>query len=194
MKKQFCNVAGTSVVVLDAGHGGRDSGSIFRKLFEKNITLDICQRVKRMLVGHKIVPVLTRVSDYDLPLAERCRIANELKADYFISIHCNADPDPDSEEFAKKQAKGEEIWYFEGSKEDLNLAKHFSASVDDFFPHEPFRGIKPTKNFYVLRRTVMPSILLECGFIDNSTTAEAFSQDKTIERIARLISDVLRIF
>lgn len=80
------------IVVIDAGHGGRDSGAIGFESFEKNITLDISKRLMKILKGSpsKIKVLLSRSSDVFIPLSDRVKLANDNNADLFLSIHCNA--------------------------------------------------------------------------------------------------------
>ena len=80
------------IVVIDAGHGGRDSGAVGFASFEKNITLDISKRLMKILNGTpaNIKVILSRSSDVFIPLSDRVKLANDNNADLFLSIHCNA--------------------------------------------------------------------------------------------------------
>ncbi|MEZ4907527.1 MAG: N-acetylmuramoyl-L-alanine amidase [Saprospiraceae bacterium] len=83
------------IIVIDPGHGGKDSGTKSGDIFEKDITLDVSLKVKKEI--EKMIPeaivYLTRDSDIFVPLNERIGFANRIKADLFISIHCNSYPD-----------------------------------------------------------------------------------------------------
>ena len=158
-------------VVLDPGHGGDDSGAVFRDLKEKDITLDIClAAMERLQLFHWVA--LTRTFDMYVPLDSRVKIANWWKADLFVSIHCNADPD--SDEPGMPEAKGEEIWIYPDSLTGRHVAEAVKSHVDEFFSEHRFRGIKESEGLYVLRRTQMPAILIEVGFIDNVNEHGAF--------------------
>ena len=151
-------------IALDPGHGGQDSGASFRGLKEKDIVLDICLAcMERLQLFHWVA--LTRTSDIYVPLGNRVQIANWWKADLFVSVHCNADPD--SDEPGMPEAKGEEIWIYPGSLTGRHVAEMVKDIIDGFFPTHPFRGIKESENLYVLKHTNMPAILIETGFIDN---------------------------
>ena len=151
-------------IVLDPGHGGEDTGASFRGLKEKDIVLDICLAcLERLQLFHWVA--LTRTSDMYVPLGNRTKMANWWQADLFVSVHCNADPD--SDEPGMPEAKGEEIWIYPGSLTGLHVAQTIKEHVDSFFRTHPFRGIKESRHFYVLKHTNMPAILIETGFIDN---------------------------
>ena len=171
-------------IMLDPGHGGEDSGATFRDLKEKDITLDICFACLEKLQLHHWV-ALTRTSDMHVPLDIRAKIANWWKADLFISIHCNADPD--SDEPGMPEAKGEEIWIHPGSLTGLHVAQALKDHVDEFFPNHKFRGIKESERLYVLRRTQMPAILIETGFMDNVNEYGAFRGVVNRRRIGLLL-------
>lgn len=173
-------------VCIDPGHGGRDSGALFQQIKEKDVNLAVALHVIDHL-DREIDYVLTRDDDIFLSLQERCDVANLYEADIFVSIHCNADPDFD--EVGMPEARGEEIWYYKNSSEGLRLAKCLIEGVDKIFPNEPFRGIKATDVFYVLKHTNMPAVLIEMGFIDKSSSAETFSNERTLHRIGKLIAD-----
>lgn len=165
-------------ICLDAGHGGRDSGAVFAGLQEKDICLAVAQRIRNILLVCKFIePIMTRDSDVFVPLDERVKIGNEAKADYFISIHTNASIRPDT-------ASGSEIWVFHGDRRSRAYAEIMSDWVDMSFPDEPFRGIREG-NFFVLRENkIIPSNLIEIGFINNSKTNRKFSDPRTIDDIA----------
>lgn len=174
-------------ICLDPGHGGADSGAVFRNLLEKDINLSVAVMARQRLVEYGYEVVLTRVDDYTRSLGKRCLIANMEDAELFVSIHCNADLDTD--EPGMPEAKGEEIWYFARSKMGKRFAETLSEFVNLIFPEEPFRGAKPSDGFYVLKYTWMPAILIEMGFIDRSSSAETFSNPETLDKIAKLIAD-----
>lgn len=171
-------------VCVDPGHGGVKSGAVFQGLMEKDVTLAVSLELKSLLSeNHEVV--MTREYDNDVSLSERCTIANNSKCDIFVSIHCNADPDDDSP--GNPEAKGEEIWFKNGSDESYKLAESLASYMDLIFPDEKFRGIKGTDDLYVLNGTKMPAVLIEIGFIDKTDSVEKFSDPFVIEEIAQLI-------
>lgn len=184
------------IVCIDPGHGGSAYGAVFGDLLEKEVVLKVARHVDEYLqtFDPEIRCWLTRSLDRDVSLRERCGFSNNIKADSFVSIHCNADPDEDLP--GMPEAKGEEIWIYKGSREGLKLAQSLADEVDQIFPGEPFRGIKESEVFYVLKYTNAPACLIEIGFIDKSSSNETFSDPQSLEKIgimiAKGIQDYLR--
>jgi len=174
-------------IALDAGHGGHDGGAVFKGLNEKEVTLKTCFYMASILAGVPFLTFfLTRDRDVYIPVWERAKIANEKKCDFFLSIHCNADPDDDTD--PTKEAKGEEIWICKGSKKGRKYAEIMRDYVDMCFPDEPFRGIKESTSLTVLTKTAMPANLVEIGFIDRSSTNLKFRDNKVLMKIATSLS------
>jgi N-acetylmuramoyl-L-alanine amidase len=174
-------------IVIDPGHGGTSPGAVYHGLQEKNVVLQISLLASDALRLRGYEVVLTRDDDSDVSLMKRCEIANFVRADIFVSVHCNADHDKDLP--GMPEANGEEIWIYKGSEGGLRLAQYLQANIDHIFPNEPFRGIKESENLYVLKHTHMPAVLLEIGFIDKSSSSEVFSDIHTLLRIATLITE-----
>ena len=147
-------------IVIDPGHGGKDPGAVYAGYKEKDIVLPIALYLGGFL-SNMANCVYTRTADVYVPLRDRVFIANSMKADMFISIHVNASP--------KHNARGEEIWIYPGSVESAKLADSIATYIDEIVPGK-FRGVKEG-NFYVLRKTKMPAVLIEVGFIDNPETS-----------------------
>ncbi len=133
----------TMTVVIDPGHGGRDAGAMGpRGLMEKDITLDIGLRLRKLLQGQRTLRVvMTRTEDVFIPLEERTALANRSKADFFISIHVNAAP--------RSKAMGFETYYFTKEPSDSqarasaiqeNLALNFEGTT----PRDPEGYLKVT--------------------------------------------------
>lgn len=149
-------------IVVDAGHGGNDKGSIdsTETVYEKDIALQIAKKVASRLGRESDVNVImTRTEDKYVSLEERAEIAKRANADVLISIHLNAQ---------KKygDANGLETWYrngaTDGSKELANSVQQTTASYVEIMS----RGIL-RNSFEILRETTMPAVLVECGFITN---------------------------
>lgn len=174
------------VVVLDAGHGGHDPGATYEGIAEKDITLSVALIAGGLLVCDGLDVVFTRISDTYVSLKERVRIANEVNAACFVSIHTNADPDPDLP--GMPVGRGEEIFVASLGVRGYELAQHIAYFIDNVVPGA-FRGIKPAP-FYVLKHTKMPAALVEIGFIDNpeSRLYECSARIRAAQAIARGIS------
>src|SRR3954463_10567194 len=168
-------------IVVDAGHGGCDRGGVpGQRISEKDKTLDVAQRLKRILQAQGYRVVMTRDSDVFIPLGTRCSIANAYRGAQFVSIHFNC--------ASRVGANGIETYYYRGDSSGLAASIH--RNVVSISPSEN-RGIR-RRGFYVLRRTAIPSVLVECGFLTNPTEGRlALSADyrqKLAEQIARGIN------
>ena len=168
-------------IVVDAGHGGFDRGGVpGQRISEKDKTLDVAQRLKRILQAQGYRVVMTRDSDVFIPLGTRCSIANQYRGAQFVSIHFNC--------ASRVGANGIETYYYRGDSSGLAASIH--RNVVSISPSEN-RGIR-RRGFYVLRRTAIPSVLVECGFLTNPTEGRlALSADyrqRLAEQIARGIN------
>jgi N-acetylmuramoyl-L-alanine amidase len=145
-----------STVVVDAGHGGKDSGAYRRSgPPEKIVTLDVAQRLNRKLRESQLKTVMTRSSDVFIPLDERVAIENAQKNAIFVSIHFN--------DSRRRGIHGFETYYHSGASFDLaNRIQEKLMTI----PHSANRGVH-TANFRVLRLATCPSVLVECGFLSN---------------------------
>ncbi|MEB3338000.1 MAG: N-acetylmuramoyl-L-alanine amidase [Leptolyngbyaceae bacterium] len=152
---------GRWIVVLDAGHGGRDPGAVgIGGLQEKGIVLDITQQIAAVLQQRGVQVVLTRQDDREIDLEPRVALAERLDATVFVSIHANAIS------LSRPDINGLETYYY-SSGEQLARAIHNSVlrgtGVRD-------RGVRKAR-FYVLRKTSMPSVLVETGFVTGAEDA-----------------------
>lgn len=219
----------TMTVVLDAGHGGKDSGSLGANSQEKNIALSITLKVGEYINQYlpDVEVVYTREDDTFVPLDERAQVANDNKADVFISIHCNSLPK------AKKHINGTETYVMglHTAEENLAVAKrenevillednykqkyggydpnsteghimlsmyqnaHLSQSillaekVEEQFKTKAKRNSRGVKQagFVVLKASAMPSVLIETGFLSNSSEEQYLSSESGQVYIASAI-------
>jgi N-acetylmuramoyl-L-alanine amidase len=168
----------STTVVIDAGHGGFDRGGIpGQRVPEKTMTLDVAQRLKAVLTAYGYRVVMTRDSDVFVPLGTRVAIANSYRDAIFVCIHFNAT--------RRSSANGIETYFY--SSQSLPLASAIHYYVAGGAP-TPNRGVR-RRGFYILRKTTIPSVLVECGFLTNATEASyaqsAAYQQKLAEEIAR---------
>jgi N-acetylmuramoyl-L-alanine amidase len=163
--------------VIDAGHGGYDRGGIpGQRVSEKEMTLDVAQRLKKVLSANGYHVVMTRDSDVFVPLGTRVAIANSNPGALFVSIHFNS---------AKRSgAGGIETYFF--SRDSLSLASAIHYYVAGGAPSSN-RNVR-RRGYYVLRKTSVPAVLVECGFLTNPTEAayaeNASYRQKLAEEIA----------
>ena len=143
-------------VVVDAGHGGKDSGA-YRRYGppEKLVTLDVAQRLNNKLSESQLKTVMTRSSDVFIPLDERVTIENSQKNAIFVSIHFN--------DSRQRGVRGFETYYHSGVSFDI--ASRIQEKLMTI-PHSANRGIH-TANFRVLRNATCPAVLVECGYLSN---------------------------
>ena len=169
--------------MLDAGHGGSDSGAVYNGRLEKNdnlrITLAVGERLARS--GERVL--YTRTDDSTVDLTYRSTMANSAGATYFVSFHRNS---------ASTVGRGVEVYYYTGLSAQSTAAR-MAAPVQDALVACGFhnRGVKQAK-FSVLRRTSMPAILVELAFINNE--AENAKLDSEFYRIADAIASTLLSF
>ncbi len=175
-------------VVIDAGHGGSDNGAVAADAKEKDINLALALKVKQLSPEYQINVVLTRQtdelaggkSDIRASLEYRVEMAREKKADLFVSLHVNsaaggqpnhgfsAFVSPDNAHLAASQKLGSAL---------LEVLKTTYAA-DDIL-HQPTQGV------YILSKTPMPAVLLECGYIDNPTDLAFIRDSENQEKVAR---------
>lgn len=143
-------------VVVDAGHGGKDTGA-YRRYggAEKIATLDVARRLERKLRESELNTVMTRTSDVFIPLDERVRVENSQKSAIFVSIHFN--------DSRRRGIHGFETYYH--SPNAVELARRIQEKLMTI-PHSADRGVHPA-NFRVLRLANYPAVLVECGFLSN---------------------------
>ena len=172
------------VVVIDAGHGGHDPGKVgVNDALEKDINLQIAEKVKKYLEKNEIEVVMTREDDVmeDTKLEDmkkRVALINKTKPVITVSIHQNSYSDPN--------VKGAQVFYFTGSevsKEAASLMQEELRKIDS----ENIRQIKGNNEFYMLKKTEVPTIIVECGFLSNPGEAEKLVSEEYQEQMAQAI-------
>ncbi len=179
---------GSTVVVIDPGHGGGDPGAVgIDGLQEKVVVLSVASQVAEQLRRKGIRSVLTRSNDQEIDLAPRVATAERVNADVFVSIHAN------SISLSRPDISGIESYYYASSK-GYRLARSIHNSILSNI-NAPDRGIRQAR-FYVVRRTSMPSVLIEIGFVTGSQDAARLSsaaqRTKLAEAIVQGILDYLK--
>ena len=171
-------VVSNTVVVIDAGHGGFDHGGIpGQRVSESQMTLDVALRLRSALQASGYRVVMTRSTDVFVPLGTRVAIANSYRNGIFVCIHFNS--------ATRRGANGIETYFY--SSQSLPLASAIHYYVAGGAP-SPNRGVR-RRGYFVLRRTTIPAILVECGFLTNpyeaSYVQSAAYRQKLAEEIAR---------
>ena len=214
------------VIVLDPGHGGKDPGAVSQDglIKEKDLTLDIAMKLKAKIESahpdHTVV--LTRNKDMFLTLEDRTFVANSMKADLFLSVHCNSDADPDAEGIEtyflsrsdsrkallaavrENEMPLAEMTEFENALIDLMATSKTTESVKlAATVHDQVirklgrtagigrdRGIKAAP-LYVLLGAKMPAIMVECGFISNTSDKSKLTSPEYRDSIANGLAEGL---
>lgn len=182
----------SKIITLDAGHGGSDPGAVGNGLKEKDVNLDILLKLNALLKNSPDIKVYTtRTSDTYPTLQDRSTLANEVEADFFLSIHNNA--------FNGKN-RGTETLYFPTAAD--NTPQFSGKKMAQIFQNNLVsrlgtmdRGIKERPGLYVLRTTTMPAVIVEIAFIDNAQDAQLLKSDSFKQEAARALYDgILTIF
>ncbi len=195
-----------SVVVLDPGHGGQDSGAKVGSMLEKDLTLDVAQRVDRLLQSEGLATVMTRVGDGYVSLAERAALTNRVPECVLVSIHFNEDNKPVSSGietyFAERQIQpGMPIisWLPFLQRTTAQGPDPESQSLAGFIQEALVartqavnRGTK-TQQFFVIANVRHPAVLVEGGFLTNKEDIAKLASADYREQIAAAIGEgVLR--
>lgn len=167
-------------IVIDAGHGGSDPGAVYEGRKEKDDNLSLAQAVGELLSRQGIQVIYTRTSDiYQTPF-EKAQLANQADADFFISFHRNSSEEPD-------QYSGVETLVYDLSGIKQTMAENINGALAELGFQN--LGVKARPGLVVLRRTKMPALLIETGFLN--TEQDNVLYDEKQEEIARAIADAI---
>lgn len=179
------------VVIIDAGHGGEDSGAIGRNgVLEKDLNLKIALELNTLLTSAGIETRLTRTedillydknSDYEghkkkLDMTERLRIVQEYENAVFISIHMNS--------FPQERYSGLQVYYSQNSPLSIDLAQTVQELTKKNLQPDNDRKIKCSgEDIYLLHKITHPAILIECGFLSNASECQSLCSDEYRSRL-----------
>ena len=165
-------------IVIDAGHGGSDYGAIREGINEKDITLDITQRVDAILRSKGYRTALTRNDDTYLSLEERVEYSENQGPEIFVSIHVNS-------AVSTEPSGIETHWYHESGKELAEIIhKHMVKQI----PSSKDRGLFKSK-FYVINHSTVPAVLCEIGFLSNDSERNELITDSRKQKTAKAIAE-----
>lgn len=166
-----------NTVVVDAGHGGKDSGVAKGGVAEKNAALDVAQKLNRKLQAAGFRTVMTRNGDYFVELNDRAAISNRQTNAIFVSIHFN--------DSRKRKISGVDTYY------NSQAAEPIAARIErNLSKVACCRGIHHA-NYRVLRLNHFPAVLVECGFLSNGREAGEARKAGYREKIASLIAQAI---
>ena len=175
-------------VVIDAGHGGDDPGKVgINGAWEKDINLQVAERLKLFLEANDIEVVMTRESDeglYDAnasnkkvqDMKRRIELIEETAPVLTVSIHQNSYPE--------EYVHGAQVFYYTGSREGRQLAEMIQNQLVEKADPENKRQVKANDSYYLLKKTGVPIVIVECGFLSNSAEAEKLCTPEYQDRIA----------
>ncbi|MBI4325552.1 MAG: N-acetylmuramoyl-L-alanine amidase [Chloroflexi bacterium] len=200
------------VIVLDAGHGGENTGAkcVFNGLYEKELTLDWALRLEPLLSARGWKVRLSRTNDVDLTLPERVAFADQLQADFFLSLHFNwVDPAAGG-----REQSGLETYCLTPKGMLSNLTRDYEDDASRVFPNNAFdaenlqyavrlhrtlleatgqkdRGIRRARFMAVLREQNRPAVLLEGGYLSNPQEARLIGSVAYRQKLAEAVAEAL---
>lgn len=175
------------VVVIDPGHGGNDPGKVgVSGTLEKDINLQIAEKVKMLLEAENVKVVLTRDSDNGLyqendrnkkvsDMRARCALITELNPSAVVSIHQNS--------YHESSVKGGQCFYHTSSKEAEKLAELIQEQFRKMDTTNK-RQIQSNSSYYLLKKTSVPTVIAECGFLSNREEEAKLNQESYQEELA----------
>ena len=176
------------VVVIDAGHGGKDPGKVgINQALEKDINLSVAKRLKSLLEQNGIAVVMTREEDKDLAseqatsrknedLRARATLVAETEPVLMISIHQNSYPE--------EEVDGAQVFFYSGSEAGKRLGTMVQESLKREIKDGNHRVAKANKEYYLLKKAVCPAVIIECGFLSNPKEAVLLSTKEYQEKLA----------
>ncbi|MBR1443113.1 MAG: N-acetylmuramoyl-L-alanine amidase [Firmicutes bacterium] len=168
-------------IVIDAGHGGFDPGKVANGIDEKVINLQIAHKLQLYLEQGGSYVMNTRTEDNSLSeekrgdLKERINIANSDDVDMMISIHQNS--------FPNSSVRGAQVFYYKNSRESRQLAEAIQKRIRDADDTNK-REAKASGDYYILKKSNVPAVIVECGFLSNDMEKEKLQNEKYQEKIA----------
>ena len=177
--------------ICDPAHGGDDPGKIgINNEKEKDINLKVAGELKKLLEKQGIKVVMTRTDDSMLgekgannkkaeDMRKRCEIINQAKPVFTVSIHQNSYP--------QESVKGAQVFYYGQSQEGKKLAETLQTSLAEALNPQNKREAKANENYYLLKKTESPTVIVECGFLSNYEEAELLASEEYQQKVAKAI-------
>lgn len=177
----------SQVIVIDAGHGGSDPGKVgVNQALEKDINLDIANKVKTLLKKKGFTVIMTRTDEGGLggskaeDMKARVTLINKEKPSLAISIHQNS--------YGEESIHGAQVFYYSHSKDGESAAKTMQEALLAADP-ENTRQAKANDTYYMLKKTEVPVIIVECGFLSNPAEAEKLMTEEYQDILAEAITN-----
>lgn len=175
-------------IVIDPGHGGRDPGKVgVNEALEKDINLAISLRLRDLLEENDIKVIMTRTEDMGLysetdsnkkrvDLNKRIEIINSSNTVFAISIHQNS--------FSQENVKGAQVFYHAQSEEGTALAMAIQDQLKETIKDGNHRKAKSNTSYFMLKHTICPLVIVECGYLSNWTEAKLLVDPEYQEKMA----------
>ena len=175
-------------VVIDAGHGGKDPGKVgVNDVLEKDLNLQIAEKLKKFLEASDVEVVMTRTTDTGLydenasnkkvqDMKQRIQIIEEAQPDIAVSIHQNS--------YDEEYVKGAQVFYYGGSAAGEYAAGLIQDRLVKELDSENHRTSRANESYYLLKKTGRPLVIVECGFLSNAEEAAELSDDYYQEKLA----------
>lgn len=170
-------------VIIDVAHGGKDSGNTTENVLEKEIVLQIAQKIVALNDDPNLEIILTRDSDKSLSLSDRVKLVNSKDADLLISLHLNS--------ATASERTGVEMYITENNsmkEHSARLAQTIKASLEKDFEVAEIKKA----NFKILKGTNCPAALIEMGFLSNPSERAFLQSESGQEKMARAIYQALK--
>lgn len=171
------------IVIIDAGHGGFDPGKIANdNIYEKDINLKIALKLQKYLEQNGATVIMTRTEEDALSgtknedMNKRKEIINNGKGDVLISIHQNS--------FPEESVRGAQVFYYNDESQSKPLAELIQNELKSISSYENKRSAKANSDYYILRETTLPSVIVECGFLSNMEELNLLNSDEYQEKVA----------
>ena len=172
-------------IVIDAGHGGEDPGKVgVNGHLEKDINLAISLKLKTLLENKGFTVYLTREKD-SAPdskkedMTARMNFIKDIKPNYIVSIHQNS--------YTDASVFGPQVFYYSESPEGKAFAQAMQTEINNYIKPDKPRATQANNNYYLLKNSPAPIVIVECGFLSNPTEADLLITDAYQQKIARAI-------
>ena len=167
-------------IMIDAGHGGNDPGAVYKGRREKDDNFALAMEVGRILSENGVDVLYTRTTDDYISPFERARLANEAKVDFFISFHRNSSPEVN-------QYNGVEVLVYDKNGIKYEMAQNIVGALGELGFREI--GVQARPGLVVLRKTKMPALLIETGFLNSDKDNQLY--DEKNAEIAQAIAGAI---
>jgi len=182
------------IIVLDAGHGGKDNGAQNSKIIEKDLNLLLVKKLEKELISRGATVYLTREEDKDLStttvnrkrsdLYNRAKYINNLSPDMYISVHLNSSPSP--------SWRGLQIFYTSKNEKNKKIAETMTSYLKENISN--VREIKKDDTYYMYKYIKSPGVLVEAGFISNPNDNYLLRNEEYQYKLVNLISNSIEIY